>query len=164
MAVAAQQAGKYAVIAALSTLALLIVLTALGWMPSSGAPAGDEDRYNPLVAPDKLGGFPRWYGMADGEIRDALQVRREYRAAAIEASYLPPGLDPVLATAFRAHHEASEAGGTPYGRVVCTSLGVFTECFRTGDDLTVNVLAPKNMEELEVTGLVNEFWRAQQFS
>jgi hypothetical protein len=163
MTVMPKAAVRYAAVTGICVLALLVVLTALGWMPSSGSRRPDG-RYDPLTAPEVLGGFPRWHGMADGEMRDAKQFGRQYHAAAIEASYLPPGRDPLLASAVRAHDEDSEVDGTSYGlhgRVRCSSLGVFVECFRTGERLTVNVLAPKGMVEADVAVLVNEFWRAQ---
>ena len=153
------QLGTYAFVAALSVLAVLILLTVLGWMPDSHD-SGTDRRYEPLTAPEKLGGYPRWHGMVDGELRDAAQVTRQYRAAAVEASYLPPGLDPVLVTAVRAHDSEVAVDGTTYGAVTCSSSGVFLECVRTGQSLTVNVLAPKEMAAPDVVELVNEFWHA----
>lgn len=164
-AVLPQNVGKFSLYSALVVLALLIVLTGFGLMPGEGSPRPDDGRYDELTAPAELGGFPRWHGMVDGEIADARQFARQYHARAIEATYLPPGMDPVLVTAVRARDRFRESGGVPYGpqgRVLCNSEGVFAECYRAGEHLTVDVLAPKAMAPTDVAGLVNEFWRAQQ--
>lgn len=157
--------GRAAIIAVLVVFSMLVVLTALGWMPPTGHRSASDLRDDPLVAPERLGGFPRWYGMADGEISDAKQLGRQYHAAAIEAAYLPPGLDPVLASAVRAHNRETLRGWAPYGRngrVRCSSAGLFVECTRTGRQLTVDVLASKSMDEAVVAALVEEFWAAQR--
>jgi hypothetical protein len=159
-----QNLGKFVLYSALSLLAVLVVLTGFGLMPGSGSSSADDGRYDDLTAPEQLGGFPRWHGMVEGELADAKQFARTYHARAIEATYLPPGMDPVLATAVRARDRFREPGGTPYGpggRVLCSSAGVFVECYRAGPQLTVDVLAPKAMAENEVARLVDEFWRAQ---
>ncbi len=158
-----QRLGKYVLPSALAVVMVLVVLTALGWLPGSGAGRPDDGRYDPLTAPDTLGGFPRWHGMVEGELADARQFGHQYHARAIEASYLPPGKDPILVTAVRAY-DYGEPGGTPYGRhdrVLCTSEGVFVECVRTARQLTVDILAPHGMAEADVASLVDEFWRAQ---
>ena len=94
-----QNLGKVVVYSALSVLAVLVVLTGFGLMPGSGSSSADDGRYDELTAPEQLGGFPRWHGMVEGELADAKQFARTYHARAIEATYLPPGMDPVLATA-----------------------------------------------------------------
>jgi len=162
-----RQLGRAAIIVLLVVFSMLVVLTALGWMPPSGHGSAADPRSAPLIAPDRLGGFPRWYGMTEGEIRDAQQFGRQYHAAAIEASYLPPGMDPVLASAVRAHSRETVRGWAPYGRngrVRCSSAGLFVECTRTGKELTVTVLASKRMDEAAVAELVEEFWAAQQLN
>lgn len=159
-----RQLRRVAIIAAVVVFSMLVVLTALGRMPPNRQSHQVDPRELPLVAPDKLGGFPRWYGMTKGEIRDAQQLGRQYRAAAIEASYLPPGMDPVLASAVRAPTQAPLRDGVPYGprgRVRCSSAGLFIECVRTNPQLSVNVLASKRMDEAVVAGLVEEFWASQ---
>jgi hypothetical protein len=156
-----QNMGKLALYSALSVLAVLVVLTGFGKMPGTGSSRPDDGRYDPLIAPASLGGFPRWHGMVEGELADARQFARQYHARAIEATYLPPGMDPILATAVRARDEYRETGGTPYGKVLCNSAGVFVECYRAGDRLTVDVLAPMSMPSSDVARLVNEFWRVQ---
>jgi hypothetical protein len=159
-----QQLGNYAFGSAITVLALMVVLTALGLIPGAGKGRPDDGRYDPLTAPEKLGGFPRWHGMVEGELADARQFGRQYHARAIEATYLPPGMDPILATAVRAPDRLRDGRGSPYGphgRVRCSSAGVFVECYRTSEQLTVDVLAPKAMSQADVAGLVEEFWRAQ---
>jgi hypothetical protein len=159
-----QNMGKFALCSALSVLAVLVVLTGFGLMPGAGSPRADDGRYDPLIAPATLGGFPRWHGMVEGELADARQFARQYHARAIEATYLPPRLDPILATAVRARDRYREPGGTPYGpngQVLCSSAGVFVECYRAGERLTVDVLAPMAMPQADVARLVNEFWRVQ---
>ncbi len=160
-----RQVGRAAIISVIVVFSMLVVLTALGWMPPNRASHPVDPQQVPLVAPDKLGGFPRWYGMASGEVRDAQQLGRKYRAAAIEASYLPPGEDPLLASAVRAPNKEPLRDGVPYGprgRVRCSSAGLFIECVRTNKRLTVNVLASKHMNEAVVARLVDEFWAAQR--
>ncbi|MEP6666756.1 MAG: hypothetical protein ABJA81_09935 [Nocardioidaceae bacterium] len=154
--------GQLVGFAALIVGAAFVIATSLGLVSISGGGSGDDPRYLPLAAPDKLGGFPRWHGMVSGEQRDARAFARRFHAAAIEAAYLPPGLDPLLASAFRARDHSIDLGGTPYGKVRCTSLGAFVECYRISDELTVNVLAPKAMHEQHVATLVTEFWDAQR--
>jgi hypothetical protein len=159
-----QVVGKYTFASAVAVLALMVVLTALGLIPGPGARRPDDGRYDPLAAPEKLGGFPRWHGMVEGELADAKQFGRQYHARAIEATYLPPGLDPILVTAVRAPDRLRDGTGAPYGRngrVLCSSAGVFVECYRTGPRLTVDVLAPKAMPQPQVAELVEAFWRAQ---
>jgi hypothetical protein len=159
-----QNIGRLALYFALSVLAVLMFLTSFGLMPGGSSPRADDGRYDPLTAPAKLGGFPRWHGMVEGELADAQQFARQYHARAIEATYLPPGTDPILATAVRARDRYREPGGTPYGpngRVLCNSAGVFVECYRAGERLTVDLLAPMAMPQADVAQLVNEFWHAQ---
>jgi hypothetical protein len=147
-----------------SVLSLMVVLTALGLIPGAERSRPDDGRYDPLAAPERLGGFPRWHGMVEGELADARQFGRQYHARAIEATYLPPGFDPILATAVRARDRYRDGVGTPYGprgKVLCSSAGVFVECYRTSEHLTVDVLAPKGMRPEQVAHLVLEFWRAQ---
>jgi hypothetical protein len=160
----AQLAGKFVFVSAVAVLALMVVLTALGLVPGPGSRRADDGRYDPLAAPEKLGGFPRWHGMVEGELADAKQFGRQYHARAIEATYLPPDMDPILVTAVRAPDRLRDRVGTPYGpngRVLCSSAGVFVECSRSGPRLTVDVLAPKAMAQRDVAVLVEEFWHAQ---
>ncbi len=162
-----RQLRRVAITAVVVAFSMLVVLTALGRMPPNRQSHQVDPSDVPLVAPDKLGGFPRWYGMTRGEIRDAQQLERQYGAAAIEASYLPPGMDPVLASAVRAPTKERLLDGVPYGqrgRVRCSSAGLFIECVRTNQRLTVDVLASKQMDEAVVAELVEDFWASQRLT
>ena len=156
-----QNMGKLALYSALSVLAVLVVLTGFGMMPGAGSSRPDDGRYDPLIAP----GLARRISSLARDGRRRARGRPAVRTAVPRPCHrgddLPPGMDPILATAVRARDEYRETGGTPYGKVLCNSAGVFVECYRAGDRLTVDVLAPMSMPPSDVARLVNEFWRVQ---